>query len=448
MYFLYSCLSSVALIAVSPWLTWQAWRHGKYAHSFRERLGRLPASVNPHGLPSLWIHAVSVGEVLAVRALLPGLRASYPDLPVLVSTTTRTGREIASTQLEGIDGLFYVPLDFAFAVRRVLRQVKPRLVVIVETEIWPRLLRECHRRGVPTVLINARISDRSFPRYRAARALLRPVLAHFSRVCAQSARSAERLLAMGASASQVVVTGSLKFDALDWTLEERGAHHPALRYFTGVATRPVLLAASTLRGEDTLVLDSFTQVRARHPRAVLLLVPRHPERFDEVTALAGDRGFTVTRRTTLVADAPLDADVVIVDTMGELAALFALATVVFVGGSLVNAGGHNILEPALFGKAIIVGPSMHNFPEIAALFLEADALRQVQDGAGLTRAALDLFDNPEHRATLGGRARALLDAHRGAAARTLEQIHRVLAPVEAGLAGAGGRAAARAERSR
>lgn len=440
MYFLYSCVSSVVLVLVSPWLAWRAWRHDKYTHDLGERFGRLPDDINAARRPSLWIHAVSVGEVLAVRALLPGLRARYPDLSVFVSTTTRTGRDVAASSLDGVEGLIYVPLDFAFSVRRVLDRLRPRLVVIVETEIWPRLLRECRRRGVPVVLINARISDRSFPRYRAVRVLMGPVLGNVSRLCAQSDRAAERLLAMGAPPDRVTVTGSLKFDALDWALEAHGASHPVRRYFVGAERRPVLLAASTLRGEDALVLDTFAAVRAAHPEALLLLVPRHPERFDEVVSLVAGRQLTVARRTALPPDVPLAADVVVVDTMGELAALFGLATVVFVGGSLVDAGGHNVLEPALFARPILVGPSMHNFAEIASAFLAAGAMVQVEDGAGLTRAACDLFATPARREALGRAARDLIERHRGAGLRTLEEIARVLPPSgQAGEAAASGR---------
>lgn len=428
MYFLYSCVTSVALVVLSPWLAWQAWRHGKYAHHLSERLGSLPADLNAGGRASLWLHAVSVGEVLAARALIPGLRARYPDLAVFVSTTTRTGRDVASRQLDGIDGLFYFPLDFACSVRRVLARIRPQLVMIVETEIWPRLLRECRVQRIPVALINARVSDRSFPRYRAARAVIGPVLHDFRLLCAQSARSAERLGAMGAPADRIVVTGSLKFDALDWTLLTRGAAHPVLRVFGGIGSRPVLLAASTLRGEDALVLDAFMQLRMTQPDALLILVPRHPERFDEVTALAQQRDVRVARRSALVPGGPVSADVVVLDSMGELAALFSLATVVFVGGSLVPAGGHNILEPALFGKPVIVGPSMSNFAEIAALFLDADAVVQVPDGPGLTRVVLELFKAPDRRDALGSRARALLEQHRGAGDRTLDAIARVLPP--------------------
>lgn len=422
MYFLYSCVSSVALTLVSPWLLWQAWRHGKYTHAVGERFGRLPATIGAGTSPSIWVHAVSVGEVLAVRALLPALRDRYPSHAVVVSTTTRTGRDIAARQLPGLDGLFYMPLDFAFSVRRVLQRVRPALLLIVETEIWPRLVYESHRRGVPVVLVNARVSDRSFPRYRAARVLLRRVLDQFTVLCAQSVQAAERLEAMGAPPDRVVVTGSLKYDALDWSLLDSRAAHPVLTYFDGLGERPVLVAASTLHGEDALVLDAFDALRRREPSALLILVPRHPERFDDVTALASSRGFRVVRRTALVPQEPLTADVVVVDTVGELAALFGLATVVFVGGSLVDAGGHNVLEPALFGRAIVVGPSMHNFPEIARTFIDEDALVQVPDAATFTQTVLELFAAPERRQVLGANARALLERQRGAAARTLAAI--------------------------
>ncbi len=427
MYFLYSCASAVALVVVSPWLAWQAWRHGKYTHRLGERFGDLPPDLNAARRPSLWIHAVSVGEVLAARALLPGLRQQYPSLAIVVSTTTRTGREVASRQLDGIEGVFYVPLDFAFSVRRVLARLNPRLVVIVETEIWPRLLRECARRSVPVALVNARVSDRSFPRYRAARPLLAPVLGHFSRLCAQSDDNAARLRAMGAPADRVLVTGSLKFDALDWSLPTAGDRHPVRSLVAAAAGRPVLLAASTLRGEDAHVLATFAAVRADHPTALLVLAPRHPERFEEVVTLARQQ-YRVLRRTAIAPGDDLDVDVVVLDTIGELAALFGLATVVFVGGSLVDAGGHNVLEPALFGLPIIVGPSMHNFREIADMFLEADAFVQVPDADGLTQAALQLFADPGRRAAVGSRARRLLERHRGAAARTLDALATLLPP--------------------
>jgi 3-deoxy-D-manno-octulosonic-acid transferase len=426
MYFLYSCVSAMALLVASPWLAWQAVRHGKYGHSLRERLGQLPPDLNPQRRPSIWMHAVSVGEVLAARALVPGLRARYPGLPVFVSTTTRTGREVAERHLADADGLFYFPLDFSRIVCRVMDRIQPRLLVVVETEIWPHLLRACRQRGIPAVLVNARISDRSFPRYRAARRLMGPVLHDFNRICAQSARSADRLLAMGAPPDRVVVTGSLKFDALDWNLADRPlTAHPAWSYVQGLATRPVLVAASTLRGEDDLVLDAFEALRATHPDAVLLLAPRHPERFDETIALAERRGLQVARRTGLAAHAPLTADVVVLDTIGELASLFAFASVVFVGGSLVDAGGHNVLEPALFGKPIVVGPSMHNFPDITAAFLEAGALLQVRTGAEMTQAVCALMADAGRRETMGRAARGVLEAHRGACQRTLDEIAHV-----------------------
>jgi len=429
MYFLYSCVSAVTLLLASPWLAWRAARHGKYRHNLRERFGSLPPALNAERQSSIWIHAVSVGEVLAARALIPGLRARYPDLRLFVSTTTRTGRDVASARLDDVDGLFYFPLDFAWPVRRVLQRIQPRLLLIVETEIWPHVLRACRQQGVPAMLINARISDRSFPRYKAARPVLRGVLHDFARIGAQSQRSADRLLAMGAPADRVAVTGSLKFDALDWSAANRSlSDHPARRVFGQLSERPVFVAASTLRGEDDLVLDTFEALRARTSGAVLLLAPRHPERFDEVTALAARRGLHVSRRTHIEPDAPLAADVIVLDTVGELASLFGFATVVFVGGSLVDRGGHNILEPALFGKPIIVGPSMHNFPDIASSFLEAQALVQVPDGAALTTAVLDLMSDAGQRDELGSRARRLLEAHRGATQRTLDEIARVLPP--------------------
>jgi 3-deoxy-D-manno-octulosonic-acid transferase len=420
MYALYSLLSAAALVLAAPWLAWQAFRHGKYRHRWRERLGRLPAALAGGTAPTLWLHAVSVGEVLSAVPLVAAFRHAHPDWRVVVSTTTRTGRDMAEARLREVAGVFYFPLDFAWIVRRVLRHVQPALVVIVETEIWPNLLRLCRARGVGVLLVNARISDRSFPRYRRLGRLLAPVLSQFDRVCAQSEDTAARLRALGAPPEKVVVTGSLKFDVGS---DGGAAVDVVARRLDG---RPVLLAASTLRGEDEVLLDVLTRLREGLPDARLVIAPRHPERFDEVTALAERTGLAVVRRTALAAAPDAPFDVLVLDTIGELAALCAHATVVFVGGSLVPAGGHNILEPARFGRPIVVGPSMSNFAEIARLFLAEGALVQVPDAAAASREILALFDDPVRRRAVGEAAGAVLARHRGAVARTMHEIAEVL----------------------
>jgi 3-deoxy-D-manno-octulosonic-acid transferase len=436
MYVLYSVLSVVALVIASPFLAYQAVRHRKYVRSLRQRLGYLPLSFNIDGDESIWIHAVSVGETLTARALIGELKTRYPGLKLFLSTTTMTGHEVARA-LTDIDGVFYFPLDWGFTVRRTLDVVRPRLFVMMETEIWPMLLRECRERGVATMLVNGRISKRSFARYTFVRRFFRRVLDDVERFCMQSEEAARRIVALGADPARVVVTGSLKFDSLDWP--GVGPHGQSrdrvLRYFRLSPGRPVVIAASTLRGEDQAALEAFRRVQARWPDALLIVAPRHPERFEEVTRLAAEEGFRVVRRTSLPVDQSPDADVVVLDTIGELARLYQIASVVFVGGSLVDAGGHNILEPAMFGKAIVFGPHMHNFAEISAEFLRGSAAVQVSSTRELGECLVDLVGDGVRRASLGAAARAIVEGNRGAKARTMAVITALLPPRDPGRRG-------------
>ena len=436
MYLLYSVLSVVALVIASPFLAYQAVRHRKYVRSLRQRLGYLPLSFNIDGDESIWIHAVSVGETLTARALIGELKTRYPGLKLFLSTTTMTGHEVARA-LTDIDGVFYFPLDWGFTVRRTLDVVRPRLFVMMETEIWPMLLRECRERGVATMLVNGRVSKRSFARYALVRRFFRRVLDDVERFCMQSEEAARRIVALGADPARVVVTGSLKFDSLDWP--GVGPHGQSrdrvLRYFRVSPGRPVVIAASTLRGEDQAALEAFRRVQARWPDALLIVAPRHPERFEEVTRLAAEEGFRVVRRTSLPVDQSPDADVVVLDTIGELARLYQIASVVFVGGSLVDAGGHNILEPAMFGKAIVFGPHMHNFAEISAEFLRGSAAVQVSSTRELGECLVDLVGDGVRRASLGAAARAIVEGNRGAKARTMAVITALLPPRDPGRRG-------------
>jgi len=436
MYLLYSVLSVVALVIASPFLAYQAVRHRKYVRSLRQRLGYLPLSFNIDGDESIWIHAVSVGETLTARALIGELKTRYPGLKLFLSTTTMTGHEVARA-LTDVDGVFYFPLDWGFTVRRTLDVVRPRLFVMMETEIWPMLLRECRERGVATMLVNGRISKRSFARYALVRRFFRRVLDDVERFCMQSEEAARRIVALGADPARVIVTGSLKFDSLDWP--GVGPHGQSrdrlLRYFRLSPGRPVVIAASTLRGEDQAALEAFRRVQARWPDALLIVAPRHPERFEEVTRLAAEEGFRVVRRTSLPVDQSPDADVVVLDTIGELARLYQIASVVFVGGSLVDAGGHNILEPAMFGKAIVFGPHMHNFAEISAEFLRGGAAVQVFSTRELGECLVDLVGDGVRRASLGAAARAIVEGNRGAKARTMAVITALLPPRDPGRRG-------------
>lgn len=425
MHALYTALAVTYALAASPVLAFRAWRHGKYLEGLGQRFGKVPAGLNPDAEPSIWIHAVSVGEVLAARALVPDLRKRYPHLRLFLSTTTITGQQVARSRVPEVDGLFYFPLDLPWVVRRWVDGLRPVLFLMMETELWPNLLRACRARQVRTALVNGRISARSFPRYRLVRPFMRRVLADVDLCCAQSAESAARLVALGADPARLAVTGSLKFDALDWTTSGRDR---VLRYFRVRDGRTVFIAASTLRGEDTAVLRAFRRLRTVSADALLVIAPRHPERFDEVEQLCAAEGYRVQRRTSLPIDTGPSGDVVVLDTVGELARLFEIATLVFVGGSLVDAGGHNILEPAVFGKPILFGPHMQNFREIAESFLERSAAVQVRDEAALEAVVAELASDAPRRASLGAAARALVESNRGARERTLLALEALLPP--------------------
>jgi 3-deoxy-D-manno-octulosonic-acid transferase len=429
-YLFYSIITLVVFVVVSPYFLYQALRHRKYIESLGQRLGYLPVSFNLDGDESIWVHAVSVGEVLTARPLVEALKAEYPNLPVFLSTTTRTGQQLARRGALDVDAVFYFPFDWTFTVRRTLDLVKPRLFLMMDTEIWPNLLRECRLRGVKTALVNGRISSRSFPAYRRIRRFFGRVLSDIDRFCAQSEATQRRLVQLGADPVRVTVTGSLKFDSLDAQspVPNRGEER-VLRFFRLSPGRCVLVAGSTIKGEEEAVVRAFNRLRVSGPAgALLILAPRHPERFADVDRLCRQEGLTTVRRSDLPIDAEPRADAVVVDTIGELAQLYQLATAVFVGGSLVPAGGHNILEPAVFGKPIVFGPHMENFAEIADSFLLSDAAIQVRSATELEEALLSLVGDPVRRARLGAAARALVEANRGAKERTLAVITELLPP--------------------
>lgn len=420
---LYTLAILVLAVILSPWFAYQAIRYRKYIGSLAQRMGYLPITFNLDADDSIWIHAVSVGEALTARALIADLRDRYPGLRIFLSTTTLTGQQVARTRLQGVDAVFFFPFDLPPFVNRTLRLVRPRLFIMMETEIWPNLLRACRRLGVKTLLVNGRISSRSYPRYRIARGLFGQVLADVDRFCMQSDESARRIVDIGADPSRVIVTGSLKFDSLEapTSAAGRGANR-VVRYFRFASPRPVIIAGSTMKGEETAVLSAFAAVRRVHPATMLIIAPRKPERFAEVEALARAEGHRVVRRTELAVDTEPRADVVILDSIGELAHLFQVATVVFMGGSLVDHGGHNILEPAVHGKPIVFGPHMQNFAEIASTFLAQQAAIQVTDATELSTALVRLTGDSVERARLSAAARALVEANRGAKSRTLDVV--------------------------
>jgi len=431
-YLLYSVVTLLLLVVLSPYFVYQAMRHNKYLGSLGQRFGYLPVSFNLDGDPSIWVHAVSVGEVLAARPIISELRRRYPTLKLFLSTTTLSGQQLARRNVADVDAVFYLPFDWTFTVRRTLKMVNPRLFVMVETEIWPNLLRECRRRGIKTALVNGRISHRSFPRYRLARPFFRRVLADVDRFCVQGEESARRLVELGAEPSRITVTGSLKFESLHATpIPGRGPAR-VLRFFRLSPNRPVLVAGSTMKGEEEFVVRAFNRFRSTPAgsNALLVIAPRHPERFVEAERICRQEGLSTIRRSELAIDAEPRADAVVLDTIGELAQLYQVATAVFVGGSLVPSGGHNILEPALFGKPIVFGPHMENFSEIAEAFVTNGAAVQLRGDREIDDVVLSLMNDPVRRARLGAAARALVEANRGARDKTLAAIAPLLPPRE------------------
>lgn len=454
MYFVYTVLLLVYFLAVLPATVCGIWFRGRRPGSIRERFGRLPAAVNPDRRAAIWVHAVSVGEALAARPLLRALRAAYPEHRLVVSTTTATGQRVARGFGCDIDAVCYAPFDFPWFVDRALDRIAPDLFLVVDTEIWPNLLRACRRREVGTLIVNGRLSDRSFRRYRLAGGWMRRVLADVGSVCAQTEEWGRRFVVLGADPSRVTVTGSLKFDAVGGPLPTGGgrvgpaagggppaaprpepvAGDPLRAAFAFARSRPVLIAASTLRGEEEPVLRAFARVRRASPDALLVIAPRHPERFGEARRIAHGAGCRVVMRSALDPGNDFErgrdpgAEVVILDTLGELARLFDIASAVFVGGSLVPAGGHNPIEPAACGRAIVVGPHMENFADVARAFVSRGGMIQVRDANELQEALADLLQDGARRSQLGEAARAVVDANRGATWRTLDAAAVLLPP--------------------
>jgi 3-deoxy-D-manno-octulosonic-acid transferase len=430
MHLLYSAaLAALLLLSLPYWLV-QAVRKHKYRAGLGERLGRVPARMRPPaaGEPgSVWVHAVSVGEVLAVSGLVAEMRRRWPGRRVFVSTTTAAGQKLARERL-GEESVFYLPLDFAFAIRPWLRALRPELLVLAETEFWPNLLRLARKSGARVAVVNARISDRSFPRYRRWRGLLRGVLANVDLFLAQSEEDRRRLLEIGAPAERVQVTGNLKFDAKAAPdLVIVGTVRELMRK---AGATLVIVCGSMVGKEVEHCLNTFRAVLAWNPRSLLILAPRKPEDFDYAAEAAHRWGVTCWRRSQLRDDSPLAGGVFLLDTIGELAAMYELADLAFVGGSLGPFGGHNILEPAQHGVPIMVGPHTENFREIVEIFLRADALKAVDDES-FAREMLALLRDYPKREALGRRAAEVFRAQAGATARTLAALEELLgvAPV-------------------
>jgi 3-deoxy-D-manno-octulosonic-acid transferase len=429
MYALYSASLALFLLLTLPYWLLQMLRHGKYRAGLRQRFGAVPAwlaDLNKGETPSIWVHAVSVGEVVASSAVIEALRQKFPGHRILISTTTSTGQKLARQRF-GEHNVFYFPVDFAFAIRPYLDALRPELVVVAETEFWPNFLHLAKASGARIAVINCRISDRSFPGYKRFRRwlprLLEKSLANVDLFLAQTQEDQRRLIEIGADEGKVKVTGNLKFDVAP---PPTPAVVASLREsFDRSAAGPILVCGSTLENEEGSLLLAFRNICVNHPKAVMMLAPRHPERFPEVAALVEELGFRMSRRS-LWSGEPLAGGVFLVDSIGELTALYSLATVAFVGGSLVPRGGHNILEPALYGVPIVTGNHYENFRDIVNFFASRNAVRIV-GLAELPLVFMELIENADERATLGRNALAALASQRGVTDRTVAALLQLIA---------------------
>ena len=428
MFLLYDLILSLATLVLLPYYLLRGLFHGKVRRGLRERFGVLPAErLAPlAGRPVIWVHAVSVGETRAAVPLIKALKTRYPNHAIVLSNVTETGHGVARG-LRDVDLCLFFPFDLSWVVRRVFAAVKPQLAVIVETEIWPNFVRQCRKNGIPVLLVNGRISDRSFPRYRRVRWLLQPVLRRFSGFCMQSELDAERIIAMGAPAERVEVTRNLKFDMQAKTpdLSELARLRQAFRL---AAATQIWVAGSTHAGEEEAVALAFVELLATGHSLVLVLVPRHPQRCRAVAELLTSRGLTVTLRSRIAERSSelQPGEVLLVDSIGEMMSFYALADLVFVGGSLVNIGGHNILEASLLKKPVIFGPYMQNFKEISRLLTEAKGGLCLADERELEPAVARLLADAQLRQAMGQGGYGLLAENAGATDHTLRVVARAL----------------------
>ncbi|PYU62085.1 MAG: 3-deoxy-D-manno-octulosonic acid transferase, partial [Acidobacteria bacterium] len=445
MYFIYSLLMGLAALLLAPYWLVEGMRHGKYFSNLGERLGfsfpglaKLPAQ----STGAIWIHAVSVGEALSSITLARRLKEAYPKRPLIISTTTKTGQQLVRERMPFADAIIYFPLDWAFCVRRALGAVRPSVVLVLETEIWPNFLREAGRRKIPVLFVSGRISDRSFARYQSylgvfaffLRPFLRNALSNASAFLMQSEKDAERVRVLGAPAERVRVSGNLKYDL------ELPRPTPLSNWLATEIKRsgrsPIIVAGSVVATEEPHALIAFGTLQGEYPKALLVLAPRKPECFDEAAELIDESHRKFIRRSRLPIPGPAqphaiqssdhstipdDVTVLLLDSIGELASLYGLADGAFVGGSLVSAGGHNILEPAAFGKIPVFGPSMENFAEIAARFVAAGAAVQVESPEDVGVAWIELFRDPQRMKEMGATARRLVEDSRGATDRAMTE---------------------------
>jgi 3-deoxy-D-manno-octulosonic-acid transferase len=431
MYLLYSLLLTVGFIVLLPKFAIDALRTRKYVTGLSQRLGKLPA-IPPHDHPVIWIHCVSVGETEAARPLVRALLDRFPSHRLVISTTTVTGQRVARHAFgKEAAAVFYFPIDWAWTVRRVLRALQPAAVLIMETELWPHLLRECRARAIPVALVNGRISETSFRRYRLIHSFMRRVLNDLSVALMQSDRDAARIRELGLAPDRILMTGNVKFDSAETATDE--AETASLRLRFGFSqTSPLVVAGSTHAPEEMVVIDAFKQLRNLQPSARLLIAPRHPERFSEVATVLSKSGLKWARRSDEQEPEDEGCDVILLDSVGELRAAYPLATVAFVGGSIAPYGGHNVLEPASLGVAVVTGAHTENFAAITKALVDENAVVQLpkletsQAPTELASVLGELLADEARRREIGRRALTVCNQNRGATERTIQVIESIL----------------------
>lgn len=432
MYFVYSLLLTLGFLVLLPRFLLDAFRHGKYVAGFRERLGSL-SGIESQGRPIVWIHCVSVGESQAARPLVRGIRQRFPDHVLVISTTTLTGQNLARELFKSEAAkVFYFPFDWRWTVRRTLKAINPSAILIVETELWPGFLRECHTQQFPVAIVNGRISHQSLRRYKWISGFVSRVLECLSVGIMQTEADAERIRSLGLSPSKVFVSGNLKFDA--GTMPSSNSLAGELQQRFNISSEaPLILAASTHAPEERVMLEALQRLRTGSSQKIrLMLAPRHPERFADVASLLDSSGLTWTRRSNLASPIDQTCDAILLDTIGELPAIYSLAAVVFVGGSIANKGGHNILEPAAVGAAIVTGAHTHNFDGIVKVFAKNQAIIQLpvlsdgQADSALGNLFRELITDKQRRRELGQRAKHLVEQNQGATERTLDLLDSLL----------------------
>ncbi len=428
LWFFYNILFAIGMILMLPRAIVRMRRRGGYARNFGQRFARyspeLLARFREGG--RVWVHAVSVGEIFVALRFMKEFRARRPGVEFVLSTTTSTGYGIAEKEVADPDVLIYLPLDFPGIMKRALSIIRPKTLVLVECELWPNLIRLAKRGGVPVILINGRVSDHSYSGYSKLRVFTRPLLAQVDLLCVQSEDDRRKLADLGTDPARLHVVGSAKYDMTADNGDGEEKARAALQAAGIARDRLILLGGSTWAGEEEALLDIYKELRATIPELVLVLVPRHAERRDQVLSAIADRGLSVVRRTEARAGVSAAPDVLLVDTTGELRNFYACADVIFVGKSLCEHGGQNIIEPALCGKPIIVGPNMENFVVVAQDFLDVGALVQVRDVAGLRDAVRELLADPAGRASLGEKARHLVREKAGAVRKTIDLMSPIL----------------------